>query len=123
MFNFGVTVNEISSPGKQDQRTVSRKGRSHGMNFNDVQIILFYYGGQSHVMVWGYKYWDFFRRGKIAFYNKIYGKHIWFNALKEFYTSELPAKNVRFQVRTHWQLSSREKYVSSNHFYNTEVNI
>lgn len=63
----------------------------------------------------------FFRRGKIAFYNKIYGKHAWFNALKEFYTSELPAKNVRFQVRAHWQLSSRKKYVSSNHFYNTEV--
>lgn len=36
MFNFGVTVNEISSPGKQDQRTVSREGRSHEMNMNDV---------------------------------------------------------------------------------------
>lgn len=45
MFNSGVTVNEVSSAGKQDQRIVSRKGRSHGMNFNAVYMILFDDGG------------------------------------------------------------------------------
>lgn len=51
MFNSGVTVNEISSPSKQDQRIISRKGRSHGMNFNTVQMILLVDGGSSQFMI------------------------------------------------------------------------
>lgn len=48
--------------------------------------------GADHVMVWDYKYWDFFRRKKNAFLNKMDGKQVCFNAVKE-----LPPRNVHFQ--------------------------
>lgn len=41
--------------------------------------------GADHVMIWDYKYWDLFRRKKNAFLNKMCGKQVRFNAVKELH--------------------------------------
>lgn len=96
MFNSGVTVNEISSPSKQDQRIISRKGRSHGMNFNIVQMIRWWGFITVHDLRLLLLRFFFSRRRK-KYLKKKKGKQICFNAVKEFHTTDLLAKMFTFK--------------------------